>query len=82
MSTQADFEDAVRRSRSLPKPSNENLLRLYALYKQATEGDVQGEKPGNPFDIVGNSKFSAWESLKGLSKEDAMQQYINLVNSL
>ncbi len=82
MSIQADFEDAVHRSRSLPKPSNEDLLRLYALYKQATEGNVQGEKPGNPFDIVGNAKYAAWENLQGLSKEDAMRQYIDLVNSL
>ena len=82
MSIQADFDGAVHRSRSLSKPSNENLLRLYALYKQATEGDIQGEKPGNPFDIVGNAKYAAWENLKGLSKQDAMQQYINLVNSL
>lgn len=76
------FEEAVMKSRSLPNQSNENLLKLYGLYKQATEGDVNIEKPGNFFDIAGMAKFNAWEELKGLSKENAMQQYVNLVNTL
>ncbi len=83
MSLQEDFEDATRRSRDLPsRPSNEDLLSLYALYKQATEGDSKGEKPANLFDIVGNAKFAAWEKLKGLSREEAMKRYVDLVNSL
>src|SRR5690606_37927715 len=58
--------------------SNEQKLQMYALYKQATEGDVTGKKPGM-MDFVGRAKYSAWEELKGQSKEQAMQKYINEV---
>jgi len=76
------FEDATLKAKELPKQSNENLLLLYSLYKQSTEGDQQAEKPSNPFDIVGNAKYKAWEDLKGTSKDDAKKQYIDLVNKL
>jgi len=76
------FEEAVLKSKSLPNQSNESLLKLYSLYKQGTEGDVNIEKPTNFFDIAGIAKFNAWEELKGLSKEDAMQKYVDLVSEL
>ncbi|MGN6645516.1 MAG: acyl-CoA-binding protein [Cytophaga sp.] len=76
------FEESVLSSKSLPAQSNENLLKLYSLYKQATEGDVNIEKPTNFFDIAGIAKFNAWESLKGITKESAMTQYIDLVTNL
>lgn len=60
--------------------SNEQKLQMYALYKQATEGDVSGKKPGM-MDFVGRAKYSAWEELKGQSKEQAMQKYINEVEA-
>ncbi|QSP95376.1 acyl-CoA-binding protein [Marinobacter salinisoli] len=63
------------------QPSNEMKLEFYALYKQATEGDVSGKRPGM-MDFVGRAKYDAWEKLKGLSKEDAMQQYIDKLNAL
>lgn len=82
MTLQQEFESAVVRSKQLPKQSNDNLLKLYSLYKQATEGDVSSEKPSNPFDMVGNAKYAAWERLKGKSKEEAMTEYIQTVNEL
>lgn len=60
------------------KPSNDLKLQFYGLYKQATEGDVKGKKPGM-LDQVGRAKYSAWEKLKGTSSEDAMQQYVDLL---
>jgi diazepam-binding inhibitor (GABA receptor modulating acyl-CoA-binding protein) len=76
------FESAVARSKEFTKrPSNEELLQLYALYKQATEGDVSGERPGG-FDFKAIAKFDAWEELKGKSTAQAMQEYIHLVNTL
>jgi diazepam-binding inhibitor (GABA receptor modulator, acyl-CoA-binding protein) len=77
-----DFENAVTKSKEFTKrPANEELLQLYALYKQATEGDVSGERPGG-FDFKAIAKFDAWEDLKGKSKDQAMQEYIDLVNNL
>ncbi|HNR74159.1 MAG: acyl-coA-binding protein ACBP [Bacteroidetes bacterium OLB12] len=77
-----EFNAAVARSKELTKrPSNEELLDLYALFKQATEGDVTGERPGG-FDFKAIAKFDAWASRKGTSKEQAMQQYIDLVTTL
>lgn len=76
------FERAAERSKQFTKqPSNEELLQLYALYKQATEGDVSGERPGG-FDFKAIAKFDAWEELKGKSKEQAMQDYVSLVGQL
>lgn len=63
------------------KPSNELKLEFYALYKQATEGDVSGKKPGM-LDVVGRAKYNAWEEKKGMSSEDAMQEYIDKLESL
>lgn len=83
MELQQQFEQAVADSKLLPaKPDNETLLKLYSLYKQATEGDVTGDGPANAFDFVAKFKFEAWAKLKGLAKEEAMQQYIQLVTSL
>lgn len=76
------FEQASVAIKSLAeKPDNETLLKLYALFKQGSEGDVSGEKPGF-FDFVGVAKFEAWEALSGLSQDEAMQKYIDLVTSL
>jgi diazepam-binding inhibitor (GABA receptor modulator, acyl-CoA-binding protein) len=76
------FESAVADSRNLSeRPDNATLLKLYALYKQATAGDNAEQKPGFG-DMVGRAKWDAWNGLKGTSTEDAMQQYIDLVESL
>jgi len=76
------FENAAAAARNLEKrPSDEDLLTLYALYQQATTGDVQGERPGF-LDFVGAAKFDAWEGLKGMSTAEAMQKYIARVNAL
>jgi acyl-CoA-binding protein len=63
------------------RPSNDVLLKLYALYKQATEGDVQGERPGMT-DFKGRAKYDAWAAIEGMSAQDAMQDYVDLVESL
>ena len=77
------FEQAVVNSKLLSeKPGNDVLLQLYSLYKQATEGDVTGDAPANPFDFVAKAKYNAWESLKGVASDDAKQQYIDLVDKL
>ncbi|GAC1373140.1 MAG: acyl-CoA-binding protein [Hymenobacter sp.] len=82
MTTQEEFEAASQRAQQLPaKPSNLVLLQLYALYKQATEGDASGERPGG-FDFKAIAKFDAWTSLRGLSKDAARQQYVELVSEL
>ncbi len=76
------FEKAVAESKSLPeKPDNMTLLKIYALYKQATAGDVEGKRPGFT-DMVGRAKWDAWNELKGKSAEDAMQEYVDLIESL
>jgi len=76
------FEKAVAVSKTLQaKPDNETLLRLYSLYKQATEGDINIAPPGM-FDFVAKAKYDAWLKLNGLGTADAMQQYINLVAQL
>ena len=82
MDLKQQFDSAVARSRELPsRPSNEDLLRLYALFKQATEGDVSGERPGG-FDFKAIAKYDAWEEVSGKSKEDAMREYVELVARL
>ena len=76
------FEQAVKDSKGLPeKPDNMTLLKIYALYKQATEGDVEGKRPGFT-DMVGRAKFDAWAAVKGKSTDDAMQEYVDLIESL
>jgi hypothetical protein len=83
METKELFEKAVKDSESLPeRPSNETLLLLYALFKQATEGDNSKETPENPFDFVKKAKHEAWLALKGKSAEDSMKEYIQLVEKL
>jgi acyl-CoA-binding protein len=77
------FDQAVARSKTLTeKPGNDILLQLYSLYKQATEGDVNIDPPANSFDFVARAKYNAWQGLKGKSKENAMQEYVDLVNRL
>lgn len=74
------FEQAAQDVQSLSKrPGNEALLRLYALYKQATEGDISGDKPGF-FDFVGTAKYEAWALLAGTDRDEAMRQYVDLVD--
>jgi len=63
------------------QPSNELKLKMYSLYKQATEGDVSGKKPGM-MDFIARAKYTAWEELKGLSSDEAMQTYIDAVEEL
>jgi acyl-CoA-binding protein len=82
MSLQAEFEQAVADSKNLPeRPDNMTLLKLYALYKQGSSGDAQGEQPGLS-DFVGRAKWDAWNNLRGTSQEDAMRQYIDLIADL
>lgn len=79
---QAKFEAAVTNSKNLSeRPDNMTLLKLYALYKQASAGDNNDKKPGFT-DMVGRAKWDAWNGLKGTSETDAMQQYIDLIESL
>ena len=76
------FEQAIAASKSLAsRPDNDTLLQLYALFKQGSSGDVSVDKPGF-FDFVATAKYEAWEKIKGLSSDDAMQQYIELVKKL
>jgi diazepam-binding inhibitor (GABA receptor modulating acyl-CoA-binding protein) len=78
----ADFEAAVANSRKLSqRPDNATLLKLYGLYKQATEGDVTEKKPGFG-DMIGRAKWDAWNGVKGKSNDEAKQQYVDLIRSL
>jgi len=78
----ARFEQAVAESKQLPeKPDNMTLLKLYALYKQAITGDVEGKRPGFT-DMVGRAKWDAWNELKGKGGDEAMQEYVDLIESL
>ncbi len=78
----ATFDDAVTRSRQLTeRPDNATLLKIYGLYKQATAGDNTTAKPGFG-DMVGRAKWEAWSGLKGVSVDDAMQRYVDLIDSL
>ena len=76
------FDQAVIDSKQLPeKPDNMTLLKLYALYKQASAGDVDGKRPGFT-DMVGRAKWDAWDKLKGTDSKAAMQEYVDLIESL
>jgi diazepam-binding inhibitor (GABA receptor modulating acyl-CoA-binding protein) len=76
------FEAAVANSKSLSeRPDNSTMLKIYALYKQASVGDNTEKKPGF-VDIVGRAKWDAWNGVKGASTKDAMQQYVDLIESL
>ena len=78
----ASFEKAVADSKKLPeRPDNATLLKIYALYKQATEGDVQGKRPGFT-DMVGRAKWDAWKAVEGQAAKEAMQAYVDLIESL
>ena len=79
---QQQFEQAARDIKTLAeRPDNDTMLRLYALYKQGSEGDVKGDKPGF-FDFVGAAKYEAWEKLQGVSKDQAQKTYVDLVKKL
>lgn len=78
------FEEAVHYIQNAQgdfQPSNDLKLEFYALFKQATQGDVSGKKPGM-LDVVGRAKYAAWEKLKGMSAEDAMQRYVDRLAEL
>ena len=78
----ADFQNAAKDVMALAeRPDNDTMLRLYALYKQGSEGDVSGPKPGF-FDFVGTAKYEAWAKLKGTAPEDAQKKYVDLVKKL
>ncbi len=81
-SLEQQFEDAAAAAQKLPeRPDNDTMLKLYALYKQGSKGDVSGDRPGF-FDFVGVAKYEAWERLKGMERDEARQRYIDLVHSL
>ena len=78
----AQFQQAVADSKNLPeRPDNMTLLKIYALYKQASEGDVDGKRPGFT-DMVGRAKWDAWNELKGQTADQAKQAYVDLIESL
>ena len=82
MSLKDQFDAAVADSRTLPeRPDNQTLLKLYALFKQATAGDVEGDRPGMT-DFVNRAKWDAWKTLEGKTSDEAMQDYIDLVEGL
>ena len=76
------FEKAVADSKNLSeRPDNATLLKIYALYKQASTGDAEGKRPGFT-DMIGRAKWDAWNELKGTASETAMQQYVDLIAEL
>lgn len=81
MDLKQQFEATIEKAKGLPDQSNETLLELYSLYKQATVGDVEGERPSG-FDFRGAAKYDAWEKRRGMSSEEAMQAYIDRVDQL
>lgn len=82
MSLEDDFKAAQEEVKTLSKvPSNEDLLALYALFKQGTAGDVTGKRPGM-LDMKGRAKFDAWSKNEGIAAADAMQKYVTLVHDL
>ena len=82
MTLQAQFEAAQAASKTLAeRPDNMTMLEIYALYKQSTAGDTTGERPGFT-EMVARAKFDAWTSAKGLSKDEAMQKYVDLIADL
>jgi len=82
MSLQEQFDQAQADSKNLSeRPDNMTLLKIYALFKQASAGDATGDRPGMT-DFVGRAKFDAWDALKGTSQDEAKQQYIDLIEEL
>ena len=83
MTLKETFDNAVEESKKLTsRPDNDTLLKLYSLYKQATQGDAPAEGPSNPFDFIAKAKHNAWIKFKGLSSEDAMNQYLAIFEGL
>ena len=79
---QKQFDAAAADSKNLSeRPDPDTLLKIYALYKQGSAGDAQGSRPGMT-DMIGRMKYDAWAKLKGLAREDAMRQYVDLIDSL
>lgn len=82
MATEDEFRAAVEAVSALTQdPGNDTKLRLYALYKQATEGDVAGKRPGM-MDFVGRAKYDAWAAAKGTDAESARAEYVETVRGL
>ena len=82
MSLQDQFNLALTDSKNLPeRPDNMTLLKIYALFKQGSSGDAAGDRPGMT-DFIARAKFDAWAALSGTAQEAAMQQYVDLINSL
>ena len=82
MSLQEQFTQASIDSKNLPeRPDNLTLLKIYALFKQGSAGNADGERP-NVMDFIARAKFDAWQALSGTSQADAMQQYVDLIESL
>ncbi len=82
MSLQEQFEQTVAESKTMSeRPDNMTLLKMYGLYKQGSNGDVQGERPGMT-DFVARAKWDAWQAMKGVPQEQAQQQYIDLIAEL
>ena len=82
MATEAEFQDASVRIKTLTtRPSNDEMLQLYGLYKQASKGDASGKRPG-ALNMVARAKFDAWAGYKGLGTEEARTQYVQLVDTL
>lgn len=78
----AAFTKALEDVKTLTKrPSNDDFLALYSLFKQASSGDVSGSRPGM-MDMVGRAKYDAWAKIKGLTKDDAMKKYVDKVQAL
>ena len=81
MNLELEFENAIEAVKGLPKQSNDGLLRLYSLFKQANDGDVSGKRPGM-LDVRGRAKYDAWKSLEGMNSDLAKQEYIDYVKQL
>ena len=81
-SLEDEFRSAAEKSKNLKnRPDDETILEIYSYYKQATEGDVTGEKPG-AFNFVARAKYDAWAARSGMSREVAMKAYVKLINHL
>ena len=81
-SLEDEFRNAADKSKNLKnRPDDETILEIYSYYKQATEGDVTGEKPG-AFNFVARAKYDAWAARNGMSREVAMKAYVKLINNL
>ena len=83
MTLKETFDNAVEESKKLTtRPDNDTLLKLYSLYKQATQGDAPEQGPTNMFDFIAKAKHNAWVKYRGLSADDAMNQYMEIFHTL